>query len=121
MSKQIPFYIFIILISFQAKAQTYWSKVSAGTEYSIALRSDGTLWSWGSNLNGELGSAGPLVFIPVQIGTDYDWADISCGAFHVLALKQDGTLWGWGSNQVGQVSVVQLQQIFTPTQIGTIS
>jgi alpha-tubulin suppressor-like RCC1 family protein len=111
--------LFILPIFFISYGQTFWKKISAGTEYSIALRSDSTLWSWGINNNGQLGTGGSSTELPEQIGSDHDWTDISCGGFHALALKANGTLWGWGSNAVGQVSVVQLQQITSPVQIGS--
>lgn len=111
--------IFLIALSFTSLSQTYWKNISAGTEYSFALRSDGTLWSWGVNNSGQLGTGAAGSNAPVQLGTDQDWVAISCGGFHALALKANGTLWGWGSNQVGQVSPVQLAQITTPVQIGS--
>ena len=117
--KKLYFSFFAFSLFFVSYSQTHWKKVSAGTEYSIALRSDSTLWSWGVNNSGQLGTGGTSTELPEQIGTDHDWTDISCGGFHALALKVNGTLWGWGSNTVGQVSVVQLNQIAVPVQIGT--
>lgn len=117
--KHLCLSIFLIALSFTSLSQTYWKNISAGTEYSFALRSDGTLWSWGVNNSGQLGTGAAGSNAPVQLGTDQDWVAISCGGFHALALKANGTLWGWGSNQVGQVSPVQLAQITTPVQIGS--
>lgn len=59
-------------------AQKTWVELSAGTEFSAGIQSDGTLWTWGSNMNGQLG-LGDLVTrdIPTQIGTDTDWKQIS--------------------------------------------
>ncbi len=87
-------------------AQDHWTRVSAGAEFSLGLRSDGTLWSWGFNGSGQLGvgaaSATPVT-APVRAGEDSDWSDISAGAVHVIALKADGTLWAWGGNGVNQL------------------
>ena len=70
-----------------ADSQT-WKKVVCGGEFSAALSSDGTLWSWGFNYNGQLGQGDTSrQFSPVQIGTDHDWADIEAGGFHCVALK----------------------------------
>lgn len=89
------------------KAQRYtWTKVSGGGEFSIALRSDGTLWSWGRNYSGQLGiKAAGNQLVPVKIGNDSNWADIEAGANHCIALKSDGTLWVWGDNRYGQLGV----------------
>jgi alpha-tubulin suppressor-like RCC1 family protein len=105
MKKQIVLFT-LLMLSFLSNAQLYWKKVSAGSEYNIALRSDGTLWSWGFNGNGQLGIGDNTAFdFPVQVGTATDWSDIACGSFHVLALKTDGTLWAWGLNSNGQLGI----------------
>ncbi len=84
-----------------AQAQDSWLKVEAGTEFSVALKSDSTLWSWGRNSNGQLGLGNTVNrMVPFQIGVDSDWKQVSTGAAHTLAVKNDGTLWAWGSNGV---------------------
>ena len=92
----------IILIGLALPAQT-WLKASAGAEYSLALRSDGTLWSWGFNGNGQLGlnTSESTKDTPQQIPGNL-WNDVDAGAYHCLALKSDGTLWAWGLNAQGQ-------------------
>jgi alpha-tubulin suppressor-like RCC1 family protein len=85
----------------------------------IALRSDGTLWSWGFNGNGQLGIGDNTAFdFPVQVGTATDWSDIVCGSFHVLALKTDGTLWAWGLNNNGQLGISNNTSQNSPVQVG---
>ena len=94
-----------------AHSQDYWLNIESGTEFSLALKSDSTLWSWGNNSNGQLGIGNTLnQIIPVQIGTDSEWKNISAGAFHTLAIKNDGTLWAWGLNSVGQLGIGNLTQ-----------
>ncbi len=63
--------------------------------HSLALKSDGTLWAWGRNGNGQLGD-GTMVDknTPVRIGFGY--AAIAGGGISSFALKKDGTIWGWG-------------------------
>jgi alpha-tubulin suppressor-like RCC1 family protein len=77
---------------------TSWSSISAGGNHSLATKTDGTLWSWGSNSLWKLGQNNTTnVSSPVQIpGTS--WSSISAGRFHSLATKTDGTLWSWGYN-----------------------
>jgi hypothetical protein len=82
----------ILTVAFSVKSQTTWKMVSSGTEYGFALRSDSTLWCWGFNGNGQLGTGNPGTDTPVQLGTEHNWIKVACGAFHTLAIKSDGTL-----------------------------
>ena len=104
----------------QVQAQLAWDKVEAGSFSSLALRSDGTIWSWGYNDNGQLGLGNNNQYeSPVQIGSSTDWTEIAMGAFHCLALKVDGSLWAWGLNGNGQVGVGSNQFEFdAPVQVG---
>lgn len=81
---------------------TAWVKVSSGYGQTVALRDNGTLWSWGYNASGELGIGNNTSqYSPVQIGTDNDWVSIAAGSTHTLATKANGTLWATGSNILG--------------------
>ncbi|MFH1227954.1 MAG: hypothetical protein V1701_08635 [Planctomycetota bacterium] len=85
-------------------AGTNWSAVAAGTFHTVALKQDGTLWTWGENYDGQLGNGttGDNKARPTQIaGTN--WSAIAAGDAHTVALKTDGTLWTWGSNNAGQL------------------
>jgi alpha-tubulin suppressor-like RCC1 family protein len=69
--------------------------------HSLATKTDGTLWAWGRNSNGQLGQNNTTqCSSPVQIpGTT--WSSISGSGEHSLATKTDGTLWSWGLNDNG--------------------
>ena len=96
--------------------------VSAGENFSLGIKMDGTLWGWGQNSN-KLGlGLGNLADqnLPTQIGTANDWATVSAGNVHSLAVKTNGTLWAWGNGQFGQLGN-GLFNSATPnvTQVGT--
>src|SRR5690606_4022080 len=77
--------------------------VEAGEGFSVALGSDGTLWSWGSDGQGVagVGSASGDTLVPTQVGTDRDWVSVSAGDRQGVAGKSEGTLWAWGWNGTG--------------------
>jgi len=77
-----------------------WKSVTAGFSHCLALKNDGSIWSWGSNGSNECEREPPetLNLLLGQIGEDTDWQSISAGRFSSLALKKDGTLWNWGHN-----------------------
>jgi hypothetical protein len=64
-----------------------WKQVSAGINYTTALKTDSTLWSWGNNLYGQLGDGTATDRnSPVQIGSGGNvWKQISAGSYHVAA------------------------------------
>ena len=64
----------------------------------LAIKTDGTLWGWGSNSSNQLGTGntGKNETTPIQIGTDNNWKTVTMGVAHTMAIKTDGTLWGWG-------------------------
>ena len=83
---------------------TNWMAVAAGAEHTLALKSNGSLWAWGSNQFGQLGDGtvnnNPA---PVLIGTINSWTAVAAGGGSSFALKADGTLWAWGENNLGQL------------------
>ncbi|MCL1856770.1 MAG: hypothetical protein FWF84_03895, partial [Kiritimatiellaeota bacterium] len=96
--------------------------IAAGLYHSVAVKTDGTLWTWGSNnLNGLLGNDMTLFYhyVPTQIGEGGDWDSVAAGSTHTVALKSDGTLWAWGLNSSGQLGDDTTTQRDIPTQIGT--
>ena len=78
-----------------------WKQVSSGGSVTAAIKTDGTLWTWGDAADGRLGNgitaAAVTRFTPVTTfagGTN--WKQVSCGGYHTAAIKTDGTLWTWG-------------------------
>ncbi len=75
-----------------------WTMISAGYRHTAALQADGSLWTWGSNSNGQLGISSDELRMnhPVQVGSDTDWVAVDAGYDFTVALKADGSLWAWG-------------------------
>ena len=89
-----------------------------------AIKTDGTLWAWGSNHMGRLGqnqAPGTIGFYssPIQIpGTT--WKTLNLGganSYGMSAIKTDGTLWAWGRNQYGQLGLSNNTYYSSPVQI----
>ncbi|MFH1228372.1 MAG: fibronectin type III domain-containing protein, partial [Planctomycetota bacterium] len=99
---------------------TRWAQVASGYYYTIALKTDGSIWAWGSNSYGQLGDGTQtnVTTGPKLISTT-GWSAIAAGSLHTVALKSDGTLWAWGYNQSGQLGdgTTEIRKI--PTKIGT--
>ncbi|WP_375768932.1 MopE-related protein [Archangium gephyra] len=78
--------------------------ISAGNSHSLALRTDGSVWAWGLNSEGQLGN-GTLTLsnLPVSVTGLPVIKAIAAGRNHSLALGVDGTVWAWGQNSSGQL------------------
>lgn len=89
-------------------AGTNWKQVACGGGHTGAIKTDGTLWMWGENWDGELGDNtggyGTFKSSPVQtVSGGSNWESVSCGEGHTGAIKTDGTLWMWGRNYDGEL------------------
>ena len=90
--------------------------VSAGYMHVAALKTDGTVWTWGSNFDGRLGDGTETHRFTPQMILDNVKA-ISAGSYHSLALKNDGTLWAWGANGHGQIGDGTKNSCLSPKKI----
>ena len=80
-----------------------WKQVEVCMEsnigYMLALKNDGSLWSWGSNAFGQLGDGTQTdKSSPIQIGSEKNWSFVGVGYGVSYGIKTDGTLWAWGFN-----------------------
>ncbi|MDR0325990.1 MAG: S-layer homology domain-containing protein [Oscillospiraceae bacterium] len=76
--------------------------VSAGAFYSMILKKDGSVWTWGSGNDGRLGYANNTEQTTPKKVMDGAVAVYAGGMFGA-AIKTDGSLWTWGANQFGQL------------------
>jgi alpha-tubulin suppressor-like RCC1 family protein len=86
-----------------------WSTVSTGATHYLAIKTDGTLWTWGEN------TAINLLVQPQS------WSALSIGTSHTLAIRSDGALFAWGSNSAGQLGLGDIVTRSSPVQISNAS
>jgi alpha-tubulin suppressor-like RCC1 family protein len=100
---------------------TNWKQVTRGIFHAAAIKTDGTLWSWGQGTSGELGNnaitnrSSPVQ--TVSVGTN--WQQVACGGSFTASIKTDGTLWLWGFNSVGELSITAPAARSSPIQVIT--
>ena len=82
-----------------------WTVVSAGSQHTLGVKNDGTLWGWGGNGFGQLGQGNSLdnYKSPTRIGTATDWTSASAGDNFTAVMKNNGTLWACGRANSGQL------------------
>lgn len=79
-------------------------QAAAGDNHTLALKTDGTVWAWGSNTYGQLGNGTETDSpVPVKVAGLNMITAIVAGEHHSLALRADGTVWAWGDNSYGQL------------------
>jgi alpha-tubulin suppressor-like RCC1 family protein len=106
----------------QVGTDTNWSSLYAGNRFCFAVKSDGSLWAWGQNNQGQLGLNDRVYkSSPTQVGNTVDWIGATfsaSGRDHTMALKDNGTLWTWGRNDSGQLGLGDKVYRSSPTQMG---
>ncbi|MCM1296151.1 MAG: hypothetical protein NC311_11475, partial [Muribaculaceae bacterium] len=112
--------------------------ISLGDNFSVGLKADGTVWTWGDNTYGQLGVGTttdllPYCDTPMTVRTDEGMilrnvVAVAAGARHALALTRDGKVYAWGSDDFGELGIdplsekmVEVDSLGLPTGIiGTI-
>ncbi|MEV4950048.1 chromosome condensation regulator RCC1 [Streptomyces sp. NPDC053755] len=100
-------------------------EVGAGCQFSVALRQDGTVWTWGDGTMGRLGTgpskddetANESRNTPQEIQDLTDVTDISVGCSHVLALTVDGTVKAWGEGTDGMLGNDAVDHALAPVDV----
>ncbi len=95
-----------------------WESISAGYEHTCAMKTDNTVWCWGSNSYGQLGNGTHSNSnTPLQVIGLEDVLGVSTGYDHSCAVKNDGTVWCWGRNDYGQLGNGTDNLSNTPVQV----
>lgn len=101
---------------------TDWKQADGGLDFTVAVKTNGTLWTWGGNASGQLGDGTTLSkSSPILVGALTNWKQVSCGYADAKAIKTDGTLWAWGHNANGQLGDGTTTNKSSPVQIGSLT
>ena len=96
-----------------------WKEVQTNRFFSIAVKTDNTLWGWGQNNYYQMGNNTCCSdqLSPIQIGTATDWKTVTVpGGDSAFAIKNNGTLWAWGINTSGFLGNNATTTFSTPVQ-----
>lgn len=80
-----------------------WLSIQCGADYTLGIKADGTLWSWGNNNFGQLGNGSFQPPSPMQIGTSNNWVQVSAGYNSTMAITGSGSLQMTGNDFYGQM------------------
>lgn len=96
-----------------------WIAVDVGQATTCGLRADGSMWCFGDNGFGQVGTAPSSgVTTPRRVGADTGWVEVKTDTFHTCARKADGSLWCFGRNVEGQLGLGDTTDRSTPTRVG---
>jgi alpha-tubulin suppressor-like RCC1 family protein len=102
---------------------TSWKQVACGSFFTAAIKTDNSLWLWGHNGSGRLGTGNTTHrSSPVQtVALGTNWSTVDAGLDHVAAIKTDGTLWTWGQGTDGKLGDNTSTSKSSPVQITDLS
>jgi YD repeat-containing protein len=105
-------------IPYQVAGLSNVTAVSGGDRFTAALKSDGTVWTWGWNGFGQLGD-GTFTdrSTPVQVIGLSDVIYLAARDYHVLVIKSDGSVWAWGSGGNGELGNNDTVDKNTPVRV----
>jgi alpha-tubulin suppressor-like RCC1 family protein len=104
-----------------------YSAIAAGSHHSLALSSNGKLYSWGKNDNGQLGigntdaKSAPVAISTASFPANSTFSAIAGGSGHSLALSSNGKLYSWGKNAYGRLGIGNTDAKSAPVAISTAS
>ena len=103
----------------QIGSDTNWYQTSVGKDVVAAIKTDGTLWTWGASTSGVGGRSTTIqCSSPTQVGLLTNWSKVSAFNSFMHAIKTDGTLWSWGLGNLGQLGTGDVISRSSPVQVG---
>ncbi|MCI8520135.1 MAG: S8 family serine peptidase [Clostridia bacterium] len=92
--------------------------IDIGYNHSVALRADGTVWTWGYNGSGQLGDGTTTTKnTPVKVVGLENVVYIATGSDYSFAIQEDGTVWGWGRYSYGHYGPGDAENVLSPRRI----
>jgi alpha-tubulin suppressor-like RCC1 family protein len=92
--------------------------VATAAVSTVALKQDGSLWTWGSSENGQLGLGDFTARqVPTRVGTRTDWTSVASRFQHACAIASDRSLWCWGWGFEGQLAKLDDADLPEPTLV----
>lgn len=97
--------------------------IAAGKNHTVIVLNNDTVYTWGDNTYGQLGTGENGSYIPNQVkgfnGGGYltDIISVKAGSYHTVALKRDGSVWAWGRNDRGQLGDMTTEDREYPIQV----
>jgi alpha-tubulin suppressor-like RCC1 family protein len=98
---------------------TNWCQVSGGDGHSAGVRTNGTVWMWGANNFGQLGTGNTTsTSSPVSVlGGFTDWCQVAAGRNHTLGIRTNGTAWSWGNGACGALGTGNITSRTSPVSV----
>lgn len=112
-----------LLFSLALPQNTLAATLAAGGSHSLALRSEGAIFSWGYNTKGQLGNSYSTntMQIPIRPAAVSGAISVAAGASHSLVLKSDGSMQAWGSNSGGQLGNANTTDSLDPLTVQVLT
>ena len=115
------------MVACESRAQCTMPLISGRESNTVALRSDGIVWTWGNNDYGQLGDMTTVqktspVQVKVTSTTELsNVVAVAAGTYHTVALRSDGIVWTWGKNDGGQLGNGNTTNSDTPVNVTGLS
>ncbi|HEV3232805.1 MAG TPA: hypothetical protein VG245_11200 [Candidatus Dormibacteraeota bacterium] len=97
--------------------------LAGGWDHTLYASPDGSVWSWGSDAQGQLGTGAALAdsLVPVRLAGICDAQAVAAGDYHSLLLRGDGSVWSWGLDDFGQLGIGSRASQSAPVQVPGLS
>lgn len=113
-------FLLLSLLSSASLAEAATATIAAGRNHTLLLKTDGSLWAWGRNDQGQLGDGSTIDHnTPVLIATRIARIAVAGNSNYAIKADGSGALLAWGSNTLGQLGDGSTSSRSTPTLIGT--